>query len=725
MNREDQAVADRMAALETEIDALILASIASWLMKVRADVLPSLTAAAEEPVEEQGGVPPDVAALIVAGAVLWEAEVDGVFLPAFAGLLAGVGRTALGAVSGRVEVDQFGAGETESDQIGDWITQHTASVRDRLLGAPAAAVRAVQAAVDSAEPNVAAQRAAARRELTEPESRTWRSFAARVARTEAAAGFNGIRVAAASIRDRSRAAIDRLRGRSRTGTDEAPKRLVKRWVTQHDSRVRHSHEDADGQQVELGGTFEVGGYGLRVPGDPLGPPDETWNCRCFVVVDEVAADQAAQVASATPLGGTGMKKFRAQIIPLGVFGRSQGWMLGNTVELVDTVLPQAMKWQKTADPAHTGAYTVAAIETIEVEDDWLVGYGTWLDTPEAAEAAAEVSAGVTRPSVELVGRTEVMTDAAGNPIPMETAEALSMDGERIGFRIDVAEVVATTLVSVPEFRDASITFTDAEEGHAPPELAVVAAATITEDTYDPAMFDRPDLGGEPVPIHLTADGRVQGYLATWESKHRGVGVKPYRTACGYHEFHQSHVLLESGERLRVGRLTVGGGHARAGSGMRAARQHYEDIGTCWAFVRAGEDEIGIWVAGVLNPAADEAMVKQALGTPHSGHWEPDVTGHPELIAACCVNTPGFSMMSRSRDRDGGLAMVASFAPRWSQTSIDTRVLDAVADRAVKRFAEEQQAQARAAAARQMIGARRKRVLADVIRANHAARKVAV
>ena len=608
MNREDQAVADRMLVLETEIEALMLASITNWLTKVRADVLPSLTAAAEEPSEEQG-VPPDVAALIVAGAVLWEAEVDGVFLPAFAGLLADIGRTELSTGSGRIEVDQFGAGETESDQIGDWVTQHTASVRDRLLGAPGAAVRAVQAAVDTAAPNVPAQRAAARHELTDPQSRTWRSFAARVARTEAAAGFNGIRVAAASIRDRARAAFDRLRGRSgtRNGAEEAPKRLVKRWITQHDSRVRSTHEDADGQQVELGGAFQVGGYSLRVPGDPLGPPDETYGCRCFVVVDEVAANQAAQVASAIPVGGTGMKTFRAQIIPLGVFGRSQGWMLGGTVELVDTVLPQAMKWQKTADPAHTGAYTIAAIETIAVEDGWLVGYGTWLDTPEAAEAAAEVIAGVTRPSVELVGRTEVMTDAAGNPIPMETAEALSMNGEKIGFRIDVAEVVATTLVSVPEFRDASITFTDAEEGHTAPELALVAGLTIVEDTYDEAMFAKPDLG-EPVPIHLTADGRVQGYLATWDCQHLSANVRPYRTHSGYAEFHQSHVKLASGDRLRVGRLTVGGGHAQAGVGMRAATEHYDNIGTCWALVRAYEDEIGIVVSVPHTPGTGSVWV---------------------------------------------------------------------------------------------------------------------
>ena len=699
MNTDDAILAN-LISLEEQVEQLVLASVTAWLDRVRADVLPSLTAATDTETEPEGGIPPDVAALVAAGAVLWETEIDGVFLPTFAGLLAGI------------------AG-AEADQLADWISQHTASVRDRLLGAPAAAVRAVQAAVDEAGPNVPAQRAAARTELTNPRSRTWRSFAARVARTEAAAGFNGVRVAAARVRDRIRAAVDRVRGAS----SEVPPRLVKRWVTQHDSRVRHSHEEANGQRVELGAEFTVGGFALQYPGDPLGPPSEVINCRCFVVLDEVAAN-AALAASATPPGGTPvMKTFRANIIPLGVFGRTQGWMLGSTVELVDTVLPQAMKWQKTATPGHDGAYTVAAIESLIVEDGWLVGVGTWLDTPEAAEAAAEVAAGVTRPSVELVGRTEVMTDAAGNPIPSDTAEALMMDGERIGFRIDVAEIVATTLVSVPEFRDASITFADADIDHVAPALTA-APRIIEQPRYDPALFQDPHLDDE-VPIHLTADGHVRGYLATWRSLHRGKGVNPYRSASGYYEFHQSHVLLESGERLAVGRLTVGGGHARAGCGIRAAREHYEDIGTAWAFVRAGEDNTGIWVAGVLNPEADEHMIRQALGTPHSGHWEPDPTGKPELIAACGVNVPGFPIMSRHRDREGGLALVASVAPRWSRAHVDTNVLDEVADRAVRRFAEEQQAQARAASAAKLIAEHRTRAWADLIRANHAARGVKV
>lgn len=56
---------------------------------------------------------------------------------------------------------------------------------------------------------------------------------------------------------------------------------VKEWVSSHDTKVRPSHRDADGQQVPVGGTFMVGGFPMRYPGDPLGPPDEVVGCRCF------------------------------------------------------------------------------------------------------------------------------------------------------------------------------------------------------------------------------------------------------------------------------------------------------------------------------------------------------------------------------------------------------------------------------------------------------------
>lgn len=57
----------------------------------------------------------------------------------------------------------------------------------------------------------------------------------------------------------------------------------KQWVSQRDSRVRQTHEDADGQIVPIRSPFLVGDAMLLHPVDPSGPPQEIMRCRCFMV----------------------------------------------------------------------------------------------------------------------------------------------------------------------------------------------------------------------------------------------------------------------------------------------------------------------------------------------------------------------------------------------------------------------------------------------------------
>ena len=415
------------------------------------------------------------------------------------------------------------------------------------------------------------------------------------------------------------------------------------------------------------------------------------------------------------------RTFEAMLMPAGIVGRSGMSMLSPAAQLLDTKLPLALKWQPADINAHDGSVTVGAIESLELREGGLWGTGTLLDGPYTEQAIQQIDAGVTAPSAELVVRSETLTDTAGTPITPETAEQMWMDGAQVVMRMDAVEIVGASLVSVPEFRETSIMVGAAVD--ITPSLALVAAAAVMEeDTFPAEYFDNPLLE-EPTPISVDESGHVSGHLAAWGTCHTGVRdrcVTPYRSHSNYAEFHQSSVKLDDGEHLRVGRLTVGGGHGPAGKGMRAAVEHYDNVGTCWALVRAGEDEHGIWISGVINPAADQGMVKQALGTPHSGHWE-RVAGHPELIAACAVNAPGFPIVSRKRDRDGDLAMVASFSPPQSRPPLDTSILDDVAHRAVQAYAEQQAGRKRADQARALAGAsgQRRRTLAHAIRESHA------
>lgn len=54
----------------------------------------------------------------------------------------------------------------------------------------------------------------------------------------------------------------------------------KQWLSTPDDRTRPDHVDADGQQVDKGADFTVGGDSLTVPGDPKGSAEQVINCRC-------------------------------------------------------------------------------------------------------------------------------------------------------------------------------------------------------------------------------------------------------------------------------------------------------------------------------------------------------------------------------------------------------------------------------------------------------------
>jgi SPP1 gp7 family putative phage head morphogenesis protein len=51
----------------------------------------------------------------------------------------------------------------------------------------------------------------------------------------------------------------------------------KQWVATHDSRTRDSHLEVDGEAVFLDEYFS---NGLMCPADPMGDPEEVYNCRC-------------------------------------------------------------------------------------------------------------------------------------------------------------------------------------------------------------------------------------------------------------------------------------------------------------------------------------------------------------------------------------------------------------------------------------------------------------
>lgn len=174
------------------------------------------------------------------------------------------------------------------------------------------------------------------------------------------------------------------------------------------------------------------------------------------------------------------------------------------------------------------------------------------------------------------------------------------------------------------------------------DTVTAAAAPVRPPAH---WFDDPSLPG-PTPLTVTADGQVKGHLALWNVCHFGLQdvcrMAPHSNT-GYQYFHTGSVLTADGTQRRVGRITLGTGHANLRLGYIPAADHYDNTGTGVAIVAAGEDSYGIWVAGATVPEVPETKIAELRRSPLSGDWRPTPKGL-ELVAALAVNTPGFPVV---------------------------------------------------------------------------------
>lgn len=175
----------------------------------------------------------------------------------------------------------------------------------------------------------------------------------------------------------------------------------------------------------------------------------------------------------------------------------------------------------------------------------------------------------------------------------------------------------------------------------PPWAEASLAASAAPPLPPVEWFAAPKLDGL-TPLTVTPEGRVFGHVAGWSTCHVGLPgcVTPPSSESGYAYFHVGAQRTAEGVEVPVGTLTVGGGHADAQLGFRAAADHYDSVGAAVARVVASEDAYGICVAGYLIPGADPVRQDQFLSSPVSGDWR-RIGGSLEMIAVCAVNTPGF------------------------------------------------------------------------------------
>lgn len=332
---------------------------------------------------------------------------------------------------------------------------------------------------------------------------------------------------------------------------------------------------------------------------------------------------------------------------------------------------------------HDGAEVIGRLDTLErVEGPSVISRETGEPFPEGSfvwrgEGYVDPEAVGTKLALKryLTGNsadlTEVEVEFQYENSDGEEEDMPSAVVEPTRTSVTKGRIAATTLVPIPAFADAYVTLGGQliEPADDMPEDIVASALWRSEEIGDACSLCAAGVAKEVTPVSELplADwflnpkfteptpGRVQeidghhvvsGHLATWGTCHIGFAgkcVTPPRSRSGYSYFTTGtraafdQVAIVD---VAVGQLTLGTGHAPLSAGSLAAAEHYDNTGTAVADVAVGEDEHGIWYAGVLRKDISEADLIKFKAAGLSGDWRA-IHGNLELVAALAVNVPGF------------------------------------------------------------------------------------
>lgn len=325
---------------------------------------------------------------------------------------------------------------------------------------------------------------------------------------------------------------------------------------------------------------------------------------------------------------------------------------------------------------HDGAEVCGRIETVERREGGdIYATGTFdLGSAVGAEAFRQVSEqmsnGVSIDTDDVTFRIMAKADmpaaevadsgngSDGEADPEGRVKVAAMSSSDELTVIESARLRAATLVAVPAFATARVYAAGQVPAkpvpEAEPEGTVEASAepvAVSRDSLTAAAiptappeawFKDPALTG-PTALVVEDDGRVYGHIAAWGTCHIGqIGkcVEPPTSPSNYAYFRTGALQTAEGTSVAVGHLTMGTGHAGPRDSANAAAEHYDNTGTVFADVAAGEDAYGIWVAGSLRPGITAEQVRVARSAPISGDWR-TIRGSLELVGALAVNVPGF------------------------------------------------------------------------------------
>lgn len=165
------------------------------------------------------------------------------------------------------------------------------------------------------------------------------------------------------------------------------------------------------------------------------------------------------------------------------------------------------------------------------------------------------------------------------------------------------------------------------------EAAAKEHASLTasiETLFSAAAFIPPIKVNRLMPITYDWDrGIAYGHIAPWGICHEGIPgscVLAPKDGGDYRQFHAHRIETDEGT-VYAGRITAGGRHPDTDDGITAHHvRHHHDEMTTVAYVRASEDEFGIFVCGPIVPMLDERTRQILSRRKVSADWRETVDG---------------------------------------------------------------------------------------------------
>ena len=306
-------------------------------------------------------------------------------------------------------------------------------------------------------------------------------------------------------------------------------------------------------------------------------------------------------------------------------------------------------------------YTADQIAAMPDDAVVVFGQGTIDDSPAGQEAKRQIENGadVSLDGLRMDGTlydAKTFEKVDTEALDMETVFMGILDGEYLqGLS---GKIGGVTVVSIGAFEEARVIITASGSLNLLPVntaadrfAVLVAAAGPMKPPRE--WFENPNLK-ELTPLQIGKDGRVSGHLADWNGCHTGflgVCVPPFYSQSDFAYFNVGELEMAEGDLVPCGKLMFsmdGKGHASTDPSLSYTdiQRYYDDATKVGAFVRAGADRFGTWLAGSLRPGLTEIEIQHLRANPPSGDWRPIRGGDSDLIAAFSVPIPGFPIPRR-------------------------------------------------------------------------------